>query len=185
MWEQLEQWDRELFIYLNGLGIEKYDTFWIFVTKIEHWIPWYLFLLSLFFIVYKRRQAIFGVLLSVGVVGLSLGITEVVKNGVARLRPSNNLDIAELIRVLQSPNNFSFFSGHAAVSMALTTFVVLALRHQLNWIYVIYIWPLLFMTSRIYVGVHFPGDIMVGSLVGVVIGIALWKSAGRRWIQFA
>ena len=185
MLEQLEQWDREIFIYLNGLGIEKYDAFWVFVTKIEHWIPWYLFLLGLFFVVYKRRQAIIGVLLSLGVVAFSLGITEVVKNVVARLRPSNTPEIAELIRVLQSPTNFSFFSGHASVSLALTTFVVLALRHELKWIYLIYIWPLLFISSRIYVGVHFPGDIMVGSLVGVIFGVLFWKWAGRRWIQIS
>ncbi|MFT5862543.1 MAG: undecaprenyl-diphosphatase [Flavobacteriales bacterium] len=185
MWQQLEQWDREFFIYLNGLGSETYDAFWIFVTKIEHWIPWYLFILVLFFIVYKHRQAIIGILLSLVVVGFSLGITEIVKNVVSRLRPNNTPDIAELIRVLQSPNSFSFFSGHASVSVAVTTFVVLALRHQLKWIYVIYIWPLLFISSRVYVGVHYPGDIIVGSLVGVIIGVLFWRFAGRRWIQIA
>lgn len=182
MWEQLEQWDRELFIYLNGLGVEKWDDFWIYVTKIEHWIPWYVLLFGLFFIVYSRRQAIIGILLSLVSVGISLGLTEFIKNIVERLRPSNTLEIAQAIRVLQSPTDFSFFSGHAAVSMALTTFVVLASRRQLKWIYFIYVWPLLFMTSRIYVGVHFPGDIIVGSLVGLSIGTLLWKYAGRRWL---
>lgn len=185
MWEQLIQWDRELFIYLNGLGVQTYDAFWIFVTKIEHWIPWYLFIFVLFFVGYKRRQAITGILLSLVVVGFSLGITEIVKNVVSRIRPSNMPEITELSRVLQSPNSFSFFSGHAAVSVAVTTFVVLALRHQFKWIYVIYIWPLLFMTSRIYVGVHYPGDILIGSLVGIIIGLLFWKFAGRRWMQSA
>lgn len=183
MWEQLEQWDRELFIYLNGLGIEKYDAFWVFVTKIEHWIPWYLLLFALFFVGYKRRQAILGIALSLGAVGVSLGFTEIVKNMVGRLRPNNTLDIVAVIRVLQSPSDFSFFSGHAAVSMALTTFVVCALRAKFKWIYVLYLWPLLFISSRIYVGVHYPGDILVGTLVGISFGVLLWKWAGRRWLH--
>ena len=185
MLRTLKDWDRELFIWLNSLGIEHYDSFWLFVTQIESWLPLFLLFFILIFYCYGLKKGfvvIFFLLLSFS---LTLSFTNLVKEYVARLRPNNLEALSGIIRILQKPTNYSFFSGHAAVSMALTTFVVLALRHQLKWIYVIYIWPLLFMTSRIYVGVHFPGDIMVGSLVGVVIGLALWKSAGRRWIQFA
>ncbi|WP_405210895.1 phosphatase PAP2 family protein [Dokdonia sp. Asnod2-E02] len=185
MWEQLQQWDRSLFIYLNSLGIEKYDAFWIFVTKIEHWTPLYILFFILFFIVYTRRKAFIGVGITLVVFAVTLGLTEIVKNTVGRLRPNNNTELAELIRVLQTPGNFSFFSGHAAVSFAMTTFVVLALRSRFKWVYVFYIWPLLFIMSRILVGVHYPGDILVGALVGTTIGFYFWKYLGKQVLQKA
>jgi len=60
MFEQLKEWDRELFIYLNGLGIERLDSFWIFITQEENWIPLYLIFIILIFLAYKKKQAIRG-----------------------------------------------------------------------------------------------------------------------------
>ncbi len=182
MWEQLQEWDSALFIYLNSLGIEEYDSFWVFVTKIEHWTPLYILFFILFFIVYTRRKAFVGVGLTFLVFMVSLGLTNLVKNAVGRLRPNNTPELADLIRVLQTPGNYSFFSGHAAVSFAMTTFVVLALRSRFKWVYVFYIWPLLFIMSRIFVGVHYPGDIFVGALVGTAIGFLFWKYMGKRFL---
>lgn len=180
MWKQLQQWDRELFVYLNSLGIEDYDSFWIFVTKIEHWIPLYLLFFALFFFAYRKRKGIIGVGLTILVFAITLAITDVVKIIVGRLRPNNVPELTDLIRILQTPGNFSFFSGHAAVSFAVTTFVVLALRGYFKWIYIFYIWPILFIMSRILVGVHYPGDILVGALVGTTIAFIFWKFVGKR-----
>lgn len=185
MWEQLQQWDRTLFIYLNSLGIDQYDNFWIFVTKIEHWLPLYIVFLFLFFYAYKTRKAIIGTVLTALLFVITFGITNLVKNVVGRLRPSNVPELEGLIRVLQTPGNFSFFSGHASVSFAITTFVVLALRKRFKWVYVFYIWPVLFVMSRILVGVHYPGDILVGALVGTGIAVIFWKYAGKRVLQEA
>ncbi len=96
-------------------------------------------------------------------------LTTVVKTYVARLRPNNEPLLHDLIRVLQEPHNFSFFSGHAASSFSVTTFVVLSLRGMYKWVYIFYIWPILFASSRIFVGVHYPGDILVGAGVGVLM----------------
>lgn len=182
MWEQLQQWDRDLFIYLNSLGIEAYDAFWIFVTKIEHWIPLYLLFFTLFFIAYKKRKALIGVGLTILVFVITLAITDTTKILVGRLRPNNTLDLADIIRILQTPDNFSFFSGHAAVSFAITTFVVLGVRQRFKWVYIFYIWPLLFIMSRILVGVHYPGDILVGALVGTAIALLFWRLLGKKYL---
>lgn len=167
MLDTLKHWDREIFIFLNSLGIEKFDGFWLFVTQIRSWIPLFIAFILLIFYYYRGRKGgtvVFFMLLTFGV---TIVFTGIVKEYVARLRPNNVEALGELIRVLQTPSNYSFFSGHASSSFSITTFVVLSLRNYTNWIYVSYLWPLLFVLSRIFIGVHYPSDIFVGALVGV------------------
>lgn len=170
MIETLVRWDRELFIYLNGLGSEPYDGFWILLTQIRSWTPLFVLFIVLFMLKFPKRRA----LISIGSV-LSLAafitlLTHLVKEFVGRLRPNNDPALSDLIRVLQHPNDYSFFSGHAASSFAITTLVILLMRDRLKWSWWFLVWPLLFAYSRIYVGVHFPLDIFIGMLVGVVTG---------------
>ncbi len=183
MWEQVEQWDRELFVYLNNLGIEQYDAFWIFVTNPSHWIPLYILFFLLFFLVFHWKKAFFSLLFLLATVFATWGFTNLVKGLALRLRPNNSPDLVDLIRVLQEPTNYSFFSGHASTSFAATTFVVLVIREKTNWIYLAYIWPVIFVMSRIYVGVHYPGDILVGMIVGIIFALVFFKlylRSGRR-----
>ena len=175
MLQTLKQWDRELFVWLNGLGIEQYDSFWIFVTQIESWIPLFVlfFVITIYYHKWKKGLVIVGFVLIT--FGITLFLTELTKDFVGRLRPNNTDHLAELIRILQKPTTFSFFSGHASTSFAITTFLFLVLRQHTKWIILAFIWPLVFVLSRIYVGVHYPSDILFGALVGVVIAFIFHK----------
>jgi len=169
MLEALKEWDRELFIYLNNLGIERFDAFWIYVTKIQTWTPLLILLILLLFYFYKSKKGAIVFLYMILAFVVALTITNITKDHVGRLRPNNVEELSSLIRALQKPNSFSFFSGHASSSLAVATFVVLALRQFSKWIYLVYLWPLIFVTSRVYVGVHYPSDIFAGALVGILI----------------
>ncbi len=185
MWEQFKQWDRNLFVFFNGLGIESYDSFWIFITQIENWIPFYIFLFVLYFIVFHWKRAVFTSLFLIAAFLTTYGFTNLVKNGLERLRPNNNPELIDVIRVLQEPADYSFFSGHASSSMVVATFVVFSLKDKYQWIYLVFIWPLLFMLSRLYVGVHYPSDLLVGATVGMsfaFIFYELYKKTGKRFI---
>ncbi|OAB76161.1 phosphatase PAP2 family protein [Cochleicola gelatinilyticus] len=175
MFDTLKEWDRELFVFLNGLGIERFDSFWIYVTQIESWLPLFAFFFAIILYYYKARKG-FGVIFFVLLTfGITILFTDLVKEYIERLRPNNVEALSELIRILQKPTNYSFFSGHASTSFAVTTFVVLSLRNFTKWIYVAYLWPLLFVLSRIYVGVHYPSDIFVGALVGTVFAFLFYR----------
>ncbi|MFV8224850.1 phosphatase PAP2 family protein [Christiangramia aquimixticola] len=175
MEEKLAQWDRELFVFLNNLGIEKYDGFWIFVTNPAHWIPLHILFFVLFFVAFPWKKAIYtGVMLLVTVLATYL-FTNLVKGFAVRLRPNNTPELEELIRILQEPTNYSFFSGHASTSFAATTFIVLVLSKTSKWIYLAFIWPVIFVMSRIYVGVHYPGDIIVGAMVGIIFAYFFFR----------
>lgn len=174
MLEQLKQWDRELFIYLNSLGIERFDTFWIQVTQEETWIPLYILILLLIIKAYSKKSSLFVIGGYFSTFLITFGVTRFIKATVARIRPNNVTELKEVIRILQEPTYYSFVSGHTSTSMAITTFVVLVLRKHFKWIYVIYIWPILFAASRIYVGVHYPADIAAGALLGVIIAYLVY-----------
>ncbi|AYN66969.1 phosphatase PAP2 family protein [Euzebyella marina] len=167
MLERILEWDRQTFIYLNNLGIEDYDIFWTTVTNFSTWIPFFVFVIYLIFKKYPKREAIF-VIATILVMALFVNtLTDLTKQTVARLRPNNDEDINTLIRILKTPTTYSFFSGHSSSSFSITTLIVLFLKDRFKWSWLFYIWPILFVMSRIFVGVHFPVDIIVGSAVGI------------------
>ncbi|WP_299685802.1 phosphatase PAP2 family protein [uncultured Dokdonia sp.] len=169
--DQILEWDKALFLYLNGLNTGSWDSFWLVVTKIENWIPLYI----LFFILYwkklSRKKALLATISTVVLMGFMLGLTNLVKNFVTRIRPSNESDLNGLVRVLQTNTDFSFFSGHSAVSFAVSIFVILILKERTKWIWLILIWPFLFALSRIFVGAHYPSDLFVGGVVGISLAL--------------
>jgi undecaprenyl-diphosphatase len=174
MWDRLIEWDRNTFIFLNSLGIEKYDAFWSYVTHTSSWIPLYVLFALLFLLKFPRKNALAMILTTVLLFGCVMGLMYLTKEFVARLRPNNADEFRGIIRVLLRPEDYSFFSGHAANSFAITTLVVLFLRQKLTWVWVFFIWPLLFSTSRIYVGVHYPLDLFAGACVGLTLAFLFY-----------
>lgn len=175
MLDRILQWDREAFIYLNSLGIEQYDFFWSTVTKYPPWLPLFTGIIFLFFLKFTKRDAIVMILTLLLLVFVVGTFTDLTKNVVARLRPNNDEEINTLIRILRSPSSYSFFSSHASISFSVITLVVLFLRLHFKWVYLFYIWPVLFAISRIYIGVHFPIDLIVGALAGMFSAWLFYK----------
>lgn len=182
MLEKLLQWDRDTFIYLNGLGIEKYDVFWSSVTKTANWNPLFVLFLTLLFVKFSKKEAFFKFLTVLSLFVFVMGIMHWTKVSVARLRPNNTEEINSLIRILHDPTDYSFFSGHAASSFSITVLMLLFLWKKLKWWCILFfVWPLLFSISRIFVGVHYPIDIIVGAIVGILSAL-LFHFLYRRFI---
>ena len=175
MLEKVLEWDRTTFIYLNNLGIDDYDIFWTTITDFRTWIPLFLLFIVLIFVKYPLREAIW-ILLTIGLMIFFVDTaTDLTKHYVARIRPNNSEAINTLIRILKSPITYSFYSGHAASSFSLTTIFVLFLRKRFNWAWVFYAWPVIFALSRIFIGVHYPIDVIDGTVVGILSAIAFYK----------
>jgi undecaprenyl-diphosphatase len=175
MLKRLLELDRDLFIYFNSLGSETFDPIWEVITKQVSWIPVFAIILYLAFKRLGWRHA----LLVVGMVALLIAFTDqttnLFKNGFQRLRPGNNPEIAGFIRAIQHRQSFSFISGHASNSMAVAFFLYKVLKPYLKYMGFFFLWPLIFAYSRIYLGLHYPGDILVGYIWGLFTGFLILK----------
>ncbi len=175
MADGLVKYDQELLVYLNSLGSEIFDPFWILITTIEHWIPLFLLIVYLIFKKHPKNEALkIAITYTLLIISVLL-FTELVKINVSRLRPSNDPEILGLIRIVTPASNFSFFSGHSASSFSLTVVSVLFFRKKTKWIWLLFIWPILFAYSRIYVGAHYPLDILVGGTVGSLMAFLFYS----------
>lgn len=181
MLEKILTLDTQLFIYLNSLGSETYDGLWLLITKQVNWIP---FFLLLFYLIYKKlgiKQTGY-LLIFVAVLILATDqITNLFKYTFQRPRPCNNPEINSFIRIVQSRSSFSFFSGHAANTMAVAVFLYHIFRKQFKYFWLLFLWPLIFAYSRIYLGLHYPIDILSGYLCGLILGSLMYKA--YKWAQ--
>jgi undecaprenyl-diphosphatase len=100
--------------------------------------------------------------------------TNIVKHKVQRYRPSHNLELMQQVHTVNDYHGgqFGFFSSHAANSFAVVTLFFLAAKAQISKRsrYLFYLLPLTIIYSRIYLGVHYPSDVMVGAVWGILIG---------------
>lgn len=175
MLENVLSLDEKLFIYLNSLGSETFDNFWLIITRQTNWIP--LFVLLLYFIFKKlgTKQTLYLLLFVAVLLLFTDQITNLFKSGFQRLRPCSDPDINTKIRVVKSSATFSFFSGHAANTMAVATFLFFILKDKFNYFGFLFLWPLVFAYSRIYLGLHYPLDIICGYLCGFILGFLMFK----------
>ncbi|MCK0130300.1 phosphatase PAP2 family protein [Flavobacteriaceae bacterium F08102] len=167
--------DKELFVYLNAFGTENWDQIWLGITNQFMWTPLFLFFFILIFKAYGWKKGVILLLVTAALVTFSDQYVNFLKDSFQRLRPNNDPTINTVIRILKRPRSYSFVSGHACTSFAATTFIILSLRKHYKYTYFFLIWPILFSLSRIYVGVHFPLDITVGAMNGLLIGVLFYK----------
>ncbi|NER12396.1 phosphatase PAP2 family protein [Leptobacterium flavescens] len=175
MIDKLLEYDRDLLLYLNGLGADTYDSFWITITNSVSWTPLFLLFLILVLKSYPKKEAWLVTGFVLGALAFNLIFTEIIKESVMRIRPNNDPSINTLLRILIEPSSYSFFSGHASSSFTVTVILILFIRKHFKWSYLFFLWPLLFSFSRIYAGVHYPSDILTGALAGTLIGITFYK----------
>ena len=178
MLEELINLDKELFLYLNNLGTENWDAFWLTVTDKWVSIPVYVVLLILTIRTFGLKRT----LLVLIVVALLITATDQLANffkyGVQRLRPCYEEGIFESMRLVKRScgGKFGYYSAHAANSFAAATFFASLFRSHLRFLPVILmLWASFVAYSRIYIGVHYPLDIISGAFTGILFGWLFYR----------
>lgn len=178
MIDQLLKYDTELFLFLNNLGSTTWDSLWLAITN-KFIFGSILGVLLIF--LFQKKFGWKGVLLLMVVCALMITftdqITNVFKRGFERPRPCGNLDIVDQMRFIAVRcGKYGFFSGHSSNSMAVAIFGGLLLRqHYKNLIYLLIIVSFIVAYSRIYLGVHYPLDIVCGLTFGAISGFLFYK----------
>jgi undecaprenyl-diphosphatase len=183
MWESIHELDVRWLTYLNNLGTATFDAFWLFTTNEVSWIPLFVVIILGVYRKFNADVALKILVYTLLLLAVDLIVTELVKETVSRIRPNNNRALIHQLRILTTPSNYSFFSGHASTSFAITYFLLLTLKGHFKWVKWLWIWPFLFTYSRIYVGVHYPSDLIVGSLFGVLIAYIFYTLYERNTLK--
>lgn len=181
--DKLIQLDKDLLVFLNGLGNENWDNFWLITTNQLSWIPLYLLFFYLIFKSLGWKKGVALIILTALLVTFSDQFTVFIKNFFERLRPNRDPSINEIIRILKNNKSFSFVSGHATTSTAVSLFMHLTLKKYYKRTILFFIWPLLFAYSRIYIGVHFPIDVVTGAILGSLIGYVFYKISLKVFLK--
>ena len=184
--EALQNLDVQLFLYLNNLGTESWDGFWMIIT--DKYLAFPLYGLLALLVLWKTgfKSAVVSAFVILGTVATAYVISYLMKHGIARPRPCNVFEIGTEMRFPLAAKgkdcgDFGFVSSHATVGMAMITLIALILKPYYKYlIYPLLAWVALFSYSRIYVGKHYPADLIVGILIGFAVGLVAFKV--RAWI---
>jgi len=172
--ESIQNFDKEIFLYLNGI----HSPFWDYVMTLFTFTPtWILFYLVILVMITKRygRKALLVYLSIFLIILLSDQISGLIKDSVMRLRPSNDPEVSPFAHIFfKKGGMYGFVSAHAANAFSFAVFSSLLFRNRIYSLF-IFPWALLIAYTRIYLGVHYPGDIIGGALLGGLVGWGIYK----------
>lgn len=176
MLEELKELDGSLLLSLNGSDSIYWDSVMWIVTKTATWIP---LLLVVLYLVAKNStwRRMFFVVVALGVTILLADqlSSAVIKPLVMRWRPTHDVAFQHSIDIVRgyTGGRYGFVSSHAANTFAIFAFLSLLFRSRVASV-CFFLWACLSSYSRVYLGVHFPGDILCGALLGLVVGTVVY-----------
>ena len=175
MLDFLNKIDTELFLFLNSLHSDFFDGIMFFISGKKEWIPLYIAIILLILVKLKKR-GLFAILsLILLLVFTDLVSVHLFKNVFERLRPSHNPQLEGLVHLVNNykGGKFGFVSSHAANSFGFAFFLSLLFKNKYFSGFML-TWATIVSYSRIYLGVHYPGDIICGAILGIVLSLFVY-----------
>lgn len=172
----LKHLDTEIFIRINSVHSDFFDKIMLLISGQILWLPYFALIIYLFF-KKDKKIAVFGIILLIITIILSDFISvHAFKDVFKRLRPCHNPDIKNVVHIVNAHcgGNYGFVSSHAANFFSLAIFSSLNIRKKYFTIAAFFI-AVIVSYSRIYLGVHYPADVICGGILGVIIGFIFWK----------
>lgn len=166
--------DKSVFLYLNSFHSPLFDVAMSLFTRTEFWV---LFFLTIVYYLFKnlRTKAVLILIALALVILVADQFSGLIKDVVGRLRPSHDPTIQDLVHIVKRRGGqFGYFSAHAANTFGIAMYLTLLFKNK-HFGFVIFSWAAIATYTRIYLGLHFPGDILTGMVFGIFVGWLLYQ----------
>lgn len=176
--------DRKGFFQINhGMSNDLFDVLMPLMRNSLTWVPLYLFIISFVVINYKKKSVWWILFVALTVACTDLVGTQVFKYNFERLRPCNDPQLINFVRLVlgRCSGGYSFISNHAINHFGVATFFLFTFKPIFKYAWILLIWAGVIGFAQIYVGVHYPFDVLVGSLLGILIGGITGKIFNKRF----
>jgi len=188
LWERFEEWDQWLFIKLNNQWTNPvFDILLPYFRNSVFWAPLYIFILAFIAINFGKKGLWWSVVFLCTVAITDLMGARIFKEVFHRYRPCQDPDFMFHVRLLlkECSGSFSFVSNHAANHFGIATFALLTFRGIFKkWMYLAYVWAFFIGYAQVYVGVHYPLDVLGGAVLGVLTGALTAWVFHKKWGTF-
>lgn len=185
IWESLGQFDRWLFKEINGHWTNPvFDFLSLLLRASLFWMPLYLFVFLFVAFNFKRNWWWWIVFFLCTVAMTDLSGTHLLKDLVKRPRPCDDPDFSSSVRLLLDycAGGYSFVSNHAANHFGLSAYFYLTLRHYIpRWAWLAWVWAFAISYAQIYVGIHYPLDVIGGAILGIFFGTLVAMFFNRKF----
>jgi len=178
MLEELLKYDTDLFLFLNNLGSESWDGLWLFITEKLSSMPLYALLLYLVFKQFGWKATLVVMVTAALMITATDQLANLFKYVLfQRPRPCRVEELKPVMRLIADGcGRYGYFSAHAASTMAVAVFLGLLLKNSYKYLlFLLLFWAVVVAYSRIYLGVHYPLDIITGMFFGSIIGWVFFK----------
>lgn len=173
--DKIDGLDKRLLLFINGNNSPWADTVMAAVTERFFWIPFYFLLIAYILYTFKKKSLIILILIALTVTVADQFSSSFLKPTVGRLRPCHNETLKGKLHLVKGcGGQMGFISSHATNSFAIAIFLSLIFNNGILTV-ILFIWAILISFSRIYLGVHYPGDILAGCITGALIGYLFYR----------
>ena len=176
LFQTIKKIDQQFFMFLSNHHTGGWDKVAYWVSHPFFWVPLYIFLIYLLTRVLQKKTWVVLLLIAILITISDQVSSALIKPWAQRLRPCEDPDIQHLVHAVgHYTGKYGFISSHATNTFGLAMLLWLLLRNHYRLIFLLFFWAAGVSYARVYGGVHYPGDIVIGALVGIVLGWLIHK----------